>query len=151
MFRRAFALLAVVLASSAGAAAQTARDVLRDFGLLGTWATTCDEPVSSSNFLTVYKGLPNGDVSRTYYNAPNKVYSVFIIKRVSRIGPDQILYEQEGQNDLQFVVLSKIANRYRVFSNHSRAGKQYVQQGKYAKDSSGAHGTDTPWQTRCHD
>ena len=38
-------------------------------------------------------------------------------------------------NDLQFIVLTKIGNRYRVFSNHSRAGKVYVQEGKYVKDA----------------
>jgi hypothetical protein len=144
-------LFAFVLTASGTASAQTVRQVLKDFGLLGTWQTDCSLPPASNNFRTVYEGLSNGDVRRTYYDAPGKIYSQFVLKRVSRVSADQVLYEQEGQNDLQFVVLTKIGNQYRVFSNHSRAGKVYVQEGKYVKDSPGTHGKDTPWQTKCHD
>jgi hypothetical protein len=114
-------LFAFVLAASGTASAQTVRQVLQDFGLLGTWQTDCSLPPASNNFRTIYAGLPNGEVKRTYYDAPGKIYSEFILKRVSRIAADQILYEQAGNDDLQFVVLTKIGNRYRVFSNHSRA------------------------------
>ena len=151
MLRTALVLLALALATAGTASAQTVRQVLKDFGLLGTWQTDCSLAPASNNFRTVYEGMPNGDVRRTYYDAPGKIYSQFVLKRVSRVAADQILYEQEGQNDLQFVVLTKVGNRYRVFSNHSRAGKVYVQEGKYVKDSPGTHGKDTPWQTKCHD
>ena len=151
MLRTALVLLALALATAGTASAQTVRQVLMDFGLLGTWQTDCSLPPASNNFRTVYEGMPNGDVRRTYYDGPGKIYSQFVLKRVSRVAADQILYEQEGQNDLQFVVLSKVGNRYRVFSNHSRAGKVYVQEGKYVKDSPATHGKDTPWQTKCHD
>jgi hypothetical protein len=150
MLRTALLLVALVLAPSASASAQTVRQVLQEFGLLGMWQTDCNLPPAPNNFRTIYEGLPNGDVKRTYYDAPGKIYSEFVLKRVSRISPEQILYEQEGQNDLQFVVLTKTGNRYRVFSNHSRAGKVYVQDGKYVKDSPATHGNDTPWQTKCH-
>ena len=151
MLRATLALFVLVLAAPTAANAQTVRQVLQDFGLLGTWQTDCSLQPASNNFRTIYEGLPNGEVKRTYYDAPGKIYSEFILKRVSRIAADQILYEQEMQNDLQFIVLTKIGNRYRVFSNHSRAGKVYVQEGKYVKDSPGTHGNDTPWQTKCHD
>jgi len=151
MLRILLALCAFVLIASGTASAQTVRQVLKDFGLLGTWQTDCSLPPANDNFRTVYEGLANGDVQRVYYNAPGKVYSRFVLKRVSRVSADQILYEQEGQNDLQFVVLRKTGNRYRVFSNHSRAGKVYVQEGKYVKDATATHGMDTPWQTKCHD
>jgi hypothetical protein len=151
MLRTTLVLFAFASTASGTASAQTVRQVLRDFGLLGTWQTDCSKPAASNNFRTVYEGLSKGDVRRTYYDAPGKIYSQYVLKRVSRISANQILYEQEGQNDLQFVVLTKIDNRYRVFSNHSRAGKVYVQEGKYVKDSPGTHGTDTPWQTKCYD
>lgn len=152
MLRTMLALFAFVLIASGTASAQTVRQVLQEFGLLGTWQTDCSLPPANNNFRTVYEGLANGDVRRTYYNAPGKIYSQFVLTRVSRVSADQILYEQEGQNDLQFVVLRKVGNQYRVFSNHSRAGKVYVQEGKYVKDSNAAlHGDDTPWQTKCHD
>ena len=152
MLRIALVLFAFVLATVGTASAQTVRQVLKDFGLLGTWQTDCGQTPSLSNIRTVYEGLSNGDVRRTYYDAPGKVYNQAVLKRVSRIAADQILYEQEMQNDLQFIVLTKIGNRYRVFSSHSRAGKVYVQEGKYVKDAdSRLHGDDSPWQTKCHD
>jgi hypothetical protein len=152
MLRTMLALFALMLTALGTASAQTVRQTLQDFGLLGTWQTDCSQPAANDNVRTVYEGLPNGDVRRTYYNAPGKIYGQRVLTRVSRVSADQILYEQEGQNDLQFVVLRKIGNRYRIFSNHSRAGKVYVQEGKYVKDSDVAlHGDDTPWQTKCHD
>ncbi len=151
MLRIALVLFAFVLVASGTASAQTVQKVLKDFGLLGTWQTDCGQPPAQNNIRTIYEGLPNGDVRRTYYNASGKI-SDFVLKRVSRIAANQILYEQEGNNDLSFVVLTKIGNRYRVFSNHSRAGKVYVQEGKYVKDAdSRLHGGETPWQTKCHD
>jgi hypothetical protein len=152
MLRATLALFVLMLAAPTAANAQTVRQVLKDFGLLGTWQTDCGQTPSLSNIRTVYEGLANGDVRRTYYDAPGKVYNQAVLKRVSRIAADQILYEQEMQNDLQFIVLTKIGNRYRVFSSHSRAGKVYVQEGKYVKDAdSRLHGDDSPWQTKCHD
>jgi hypothetical protein len=151
MLRIALVLSAFVLASSGTASAQTVQQVLKDFGLLGTWQTDCGQPPAQNNIRTLYEGLPNGDVRRTYYNASGKI-SDFVLKRVSRVAADQILYEQEGNNDLTFVVLTKIGNRYRIFSNHSRAGKVYVQEGKFVKDADARlHGNETPWQTKCHD
>ena len=97
--------------------------MLRGFALLGTWQTDCSTPPASNNFRTVCEGLSNGDVRRTYYDAPGKIYSQYVLERVSRFSDDQILYDQEGQNELQFVV----------------------------KDSPGTHGAETPWQTKCHD
>src|SRR5258706_15154442 len=41
--------------------AQSTRDVLRDFGLLGTWATDCAEPAGKSNFWAVNAGMTNGN------------------------------------------------------------------------------------------
>jgi hypothetical protein len=151
MLRTTLVLFALALTASGPATAQTPRRVLTEFGLLGTWQNDCRLPPAPNNFRTVYEGLPSGDVRRTYYDGPNKFYSAFVIKRVSRISADQILYEQLGQNDLQFVVLKKVGNRYRIFSNHSRAGKVYVQEGRYARDASGGLGQETPWQTKCHD
>ncbi len=151
MLRTVLVLFALVPAASGAANAQTVAQALKDFGLLGSWANDCSKPPSSNNYHTLYEPLSNGDARRTYYNAPNKIFSQFVIKRVSRVAADQVLYEQEGQNDLQFVVLRKTGNRYRVFSNHSRAGKVYVQEGKYVKDSPAPHGDETPWQTKCHD
>src|SRR6186713_1850237 len=60
MLRIALVLFAFVLATAGAASAQTVRQVLKDFGLLGTWQTDCGLPPASNNFRTIYAGLPNG-------------------------------------------------------------------------------------------
>jgi hypothetical protein len=137
-FRTMLALFAFVLISSGTASAQTVQQVLRDFGLLGTWQTDCSKPAASNNFRTIYEGLSNGDVRRTYYDAPGKIYSQYVLKRVSRVSANQILYEQEGQNDLQFVVLTKIGNRYRVFFQ-SQSGRQGLCAGGQVREGQPRH------------
>src|SRR5262245_9333968 len=57
MLRKALALLALVLVGSGTAQAQSVRDVLSDFGLLGSWKTDCSQQPAPNNFLTVYEGL----------------------------------------------------------------------------------------------
>src|SRR5687767_4527366 len=99
MLRTMLALFAFVLTVSGTASAQTVRQVLKDFGLLGTWQTDCSMPPASNNFRTVYEGLSNGDARRTYYDAPGKIYSQYVLTRVSRISANQILYEQQTRDD----------------------------------------------------
>src|SRR5690349_21391669 len=93
LFVVAFALGMPTLAS-----AQSPSAVLREFGLLGTWATDCSRPSNSDNFYTVYVGMPDGRVRRTYYNTParDKPYNVYIVTRAIRLPADQLSYQQEG-------------------------------------------------------
>ena len=134
----------------AAANAETVRQVLQQFGLLGTWANDCSQPPAQNNFHTVYAPLPNGNVRRTYYNAPGKSYSQYVLERVNRISSDQIFYQQKGSDGRVDVVLKKDGNRYHVLSSQNENGKIYVQEGKFTSNT-GNPGQESPWQTKCHD
>ena len=152
MFRIWFriSLLAGALALMPSLAnAQSTRDVLRDFGLLGTWATNCAEPAGKYNFWTVYAGMTNGNVKRTYYNTPDreKAYNEYIITRAIRLPASQLSYSQQGvaNKDRIDVILLKEGNRYKIWSSVRQNGEVLVKEGKFASG-----GEDSPWQTKCN-
>ena len=89
-------VLALVLGTPVTASAEIVRQVLQQFGLLGTWANDCSRPPADNNFHTVFAPLPNGTVQRTYYNAPGKIYSQYVLQRVNRISSDQLFYRQKA-------------------------------------------------------
>jgi hypothetical protein len=140
-----FALLMPSLAS-----AQSARDVLRDFGLLGTWATDCSRQSDKDNFYTVYAGMTNGKVRRTYYNTPDRKepYNEYIITRGVKLPADMLSYRQEGvvDHDKIDVILLKDGNKYKIWSSIKEDETVLVRDGKFPNS-----GDDSPWQTKCHD
>lgn len=132
------------------ASAQSPREVLGAFGMLGTWATDCSRQSGSDNFYTVYAGMPNGRVRRTYYNTPDraKAYNEYIITRAIRLPADQLSYQQEGSvdHDKIDVILLKDGNKYKIWSSVTEAGKELVKEGKFP-----GSGNESPWQTKCGD
>jgi hypothetical protein len=147
------ALLTVVLALALPAIAHaqsSARDVMGNFGLLGTWATDCSRPSGEDNFYTVYAGQPDGYVRRTYYNTPDRqtAYNEYIITRAIRLPADQISYRQEGvvEHDKIDVILLKDGNRYKIWSSVRDDGIVLVENGKFPKN-----GAESPWQAKCGD
>ena len=139
----AFAILMPALAS-----AQSPSSVLRDFGMLGTWATDCSRPSNSDNFYTIYASMSDGRVRRTYYNTPGreKPYNEYIITRAIRLPADQLSYQQEGSvnRDKIDVILLKDGNKYKIWSSVTEEGKVLVKEGKFP-----GSGDDSPWQTKC--
>ena len=69
----ALAMANIEMANVEAANAQSVADTVAEFGLIGTWATDCAQPASTSNFLTVYAIKPSGEVSRTYYDQPSHI------------------------------------------------------------------------------
>lgn len=143
-------LFAIVfaLALPALASAQSASDVLADFGLVGTWATDCSRESNSDNFYTIYVRMPNGRVRRSYYNTPGreKPYNVYIITRAVKLPADMLSYQQVGDvdHDKVDVILLKDGNKYKIWSSVTEKGKALVKDGKFP-----GSGSDSPWQTKC--
>ena len=140
--------LAMVLPALANA--DTPRDVLDKFGMLGTWATDCSRPSDADNFYTVYAGMGNGRVRRTYYNTPDreKAYNEYIITRAIRLPADQLSYRQEGSvdHDKIDVILLKDGNKYKIWSSVTEDGRELVKDGKFPKS-----GDESPWQAKCNE
>jgi len=151
MYRGLLLVLALILGTPATASAETVAQIVRQFGLLGTWADDCSLPAANNNFHTVYAALPNGHVQRTYYNAPGKIYNQYVLQRVNRVSADQLFYSQKGSAGRIDVVLIVTGNRYHVLSSQNQNGKVYVRDGKFtehAGDGKSA-GKESPWQTKC--
>ena len=144
------ATLAFALALPSLAQAQMPRDVLRDFGMLGTWATDCSRPAGEDNFYTIYAGLPDGNVRRTYYNTPGRerAYNEYFITQATRLPADQLSYRQEGSvdHDKIDVILTRDGSKYRIWSSVREDGTPLVKDGKFPKS-----GEESPWQAKCHD
>jgi hypothetical protein len=142
-------VLGSMLALPPLARAQSPRDVLRDFGLLGTWATDCARPSDKDNFYAIYAGMPNGKVRRTYYNTPDRKtpYNVYTVSRATRLPADQLSYRQEGEDhDKIDVILLKDGNKYKIWSSVKDDGTVLVKDGKFPNS-----GDESTWQTKCND
>ena len=152
MHRGLLLVLALILGTPATANAEPVAQTLRQFGLLGTWADDCIQPAANNNFHTVYEPLKNGNVRRTYYNAPGKIYNQYELQRVNRVSAEQLFYSQKGSAGRIDVVLIVTGNRYHVLSSQNQDGKVYVRDGmftEHAGDGKSA-GKESPWQTKCH-
>ena len=149
----ALAMASVEMASVETANAQSVADTIAEFGLIGTWATDCAQPASTSNFLTVYAIKPSGEVSRTYYDQPSHIYNSYKITNAKRQAPDMLSYEQvwdfEGSpaniaGDRVRVVLNMADGKFQIVSSQGSDGSFFVKDRKFPDD-----GKESPWQSRC--
>jgi len=149
----ALAMASVEIVSVETANAQSAADIVVEFGLIGTWATDCAQPASTSNYLTIYVIKPSGEVSRTYYDAPGHVLSIYKITSAKRQARDLLSYEQVWDfsgspaniagNRMQ-VLLNMADDKYQIVSSQGSDGSFFVKDRKFP-DS----GDESPWQSRC--
>jgi len=151
----ALALASVDMANVETANAQSVADAITEFGLIGSWATDCSQPASTSNFLTVYAVKPSGEVSRTYYDQPGHVYNNYKITSAKRQAPDMLSYEQawdfEGTpaniaGDRVQVLLNMADNKFQIVSSQGSDGSYFVKDRKFP-----GSGDASPWQSRCPD
>ena len=149
----ALAMASVEMASVEAANAQSVANTIAEFGLIGTWATDCAQPASSSNFLTVYAIKPSGEVSRTYYDQPNHIYNSYKITDAKRQAPDMLSYEQvwdfEGSpaniaGDRVRVLLNMADGKFQIVSSQGSDGSFFVKDRKFP-----GSGDASPWQFRC--
>jgi len=145
---------ALAMATIETANAQSVADTIAEFGLIGTWATDCTQPASSSNYLTVYAIKPSGEVSRTYYDQPGHVYNNYKITSATRQAPDMLAYEQVWDFDASpaniagnrvQVLLNMADNKFQIVSSQGSDGSFFVKDRKFP-----GSGDESPWQFQCH-
>ncbi|MGA8499032.1 MAG: hypothetical protein WB764_26350 [Xanthobacteraceae bacterium] len=149
----ALAMASVEMASVETANAQSVANTIADFGLIGTWATDCTQPASSSNYLTVYAIKPSGEVSRTHYDKPDHVHDNYKITSAKRQAPDMLLYEQiwdlesspaDVTGNRMQVLLNMAANKFQIVSSQGSDGSFFVKDRKFPSS-----GDESPWQSKC--
>jgi hypothetical protein len=150
----ALAMTGVEMASVETANAQSVADTIAEFGLIGTWATDCTQPASSSNYLTIYAIKPSGEVSRTYYDQPGHVYNNYKITSAKHQAPDMLSYEQvwdfDGSpaniaGDRVRVLLNMADNKFQIVSSQGSDGSFFVKDRKFP-----GSGDESQWQFQCH-
>jgi hypothetical protein len=151
---RACFVAALAVATVETANAQSVADTIAEFGLIGTWATDCTQPASSSNYLTVYAIKPSGEVSRTYYDKPDHVYNNYKITSAQRQAPDMLTYQQVWDfngspaniaGDRVQVLLNMADNKFQIVSSQGSDGSFFVKDRKFPNS-----GDESPWQFQCH-
>jgi hypothetical protein len=149
----ALAMASVEMDSVEAANAQSVANTIAEFGLVGTWATDCTQPASSSNFLTIYAIKPSGEVSRTYYDQPNHIYNNYKITDAKRQASDMLSYEQvwdfEGSpaniaGDRVRVLLNMADGKFQIVSSRGSDGSFFVKDRKFPGTTD-----ESPWQSRC--
>ena len=144
MLQKIFLAVALAASFSTTVNAQSIQQTLRDFGLLGTWATDCSRQAASDNYYTVYS-LSSGRVLRTYYDGPGKVYNEYAITQATRLANGRLRYVQEGTDSRRLrleVVVTMDGGRLLVWSSRYVDGEFLVKDGKYTDDGTRVVGQD---------
>jgi hypothetical protein len=152
---RACLVAALAMVSAETANAQSVADTIAEFGLVGTWATDCTQPASTSNYLTIYAIKPTGEVSRTHYDKPGHVYDNYKITSAKRQAPDMLSYEQVWDlesspadvagNRMQ-VLLNMANGKFQIVSSQGSDGSFFVKDRKFPSS-----GDESPWQSKCQE
>ena len=146
-------IAALTIATVETANAQSVANAIAEFGLIGTWATDCTQPTSTSNYLTIYAIKPSGEVSRTYYDQPDHIYNIYKITSAKRQAPDLLWYEQvwdfDGSpaniaGDRVRVLLKLADGKFQIVSSQGSDGSFFVKDRKFPGTAD-----ESPWQSRC--
>ena len=127
---------------------QSVKLLFEEFGLIGVWARSCNEPASLSggNPHTIYAlSRPDG-VMLTYDNGPQYRPSIYNIVSAKRIARDRLTYVEQRFNDktTATVTVVKQGNLVRVWESVTQDGRVLIKDGKFA-----ANGSQNMTQARC--
>lgn len=141
---RFIAILALVLSSTLVVAGPDS-DAVGEFGLFGTWATDCSKPRSDENF---YQVFTPSDQGYPVCNDPFVSGNVYMseLRQVKIIAPDRLSYldvRSSGRDETN-IVLEKVGNRWHSVKSVDRAGKVWVEDGKFVET-----GKPTPFFEKC--
>jgi hypothetical protein len=138
-------VLAASLALAHGAAAQSAADTLRTWGLLGTWALDCTKPASASNGYLSYVASGTKVVHQRDFGDRRDNNDVQQA-RTGVGGTLDLVVHFPGLNQTRkYTMLMASDRRIRAMSNSRIDGtEQSIRDGKFIHN-----GALTPWQTRC--
>ena len=111
-------------------------DIVRKFGLFGTWAVDCSKPPSNDNTYEEYTPSATGYPTRTWYRKKGDRYASaqsFEMRNVRIVGSDRLAYldVRKADGDLTNIVVAKVGNRHRSHEAvDPKDGKVYIKDGK---------------------
>jgi hypothetical protein len=140
-------LLSMTLAT---AAPPTTVEVLREFGLFGTWAVDCSRPASPQNPYVSDILQETGEVVEEHHLGPNFVVNRYQVLSATHISATQLALEvtfQPGSEaaERQKLVMHVSDGRRRTLFNQPEGGDVLVKNGVAL-----AAGMNTPTLRKCH-
>ncbi|HEY7299376.1 MAG TPA: hypothetical protein VH684_15830 [Xanthobacteraceae bacterium] len=121
--------------------------VVRDFGLLGEWASECSRPPSPANEHSLFALASSGAIWVLNNVGPYYDGMVYRIVEAERIGSDKLSMRQVLTTDEAMVldvVVLKDNEKIRVWSSHTAGGDTLVKDGIASPTN-----RKTRWATRC--
>lgn len=141
--RHALTAIAVMTIGSAHAEAASPADAIKEFGLLGTWAIHCEQPVGQENAFVTYEirdGIPVR-TTRTYWKDNTGIATI----TDARILDPSHLAQTWKFGEFTFEqILEMKDGRYRLIYSKGGDGVVYYEDGRNPAD-----GKETPWLERC--
>lgn len=146
MFRRrslaAAATLALLLLPHA-AGAQSVKQVLDEFGLLGSWSTDCSRPPSAQAPRVVYAEQADGSVTRELVEgAAHGTGTPFVA--ATRAAPDQVEVDYSYQDRIVHLVLEMHEGRHHGLRSWIDGGAPFMEDGVVL-----ANNRKAPWLAKC--
>ena len=118
-------------------------DAIKEFGLLGTWAIHCEQPVGQENAFVTYEirdGIPVR-TTRTYWQDVSGTATILD----ARVVDVSHLEQTWKMRDFTFEQIIEMKDgRYRLIRSKGGDGNVYYQDGRNIAD-----GKETPWLERC--
>ena len=146
---RKFFLCAVLLLSlPALAQAGSASDALREFNLLGTWASACDEGASPTNSHATYLVTASDGIQLRSVFGAGYEDSIYDIQDAKLVAPDKLSLRQVlvGNDRVTLdIVLVKDKDRIRIWSSLFPDGTALVEDGLMASQGD----RETRWLAHC--
>jgi hypothetical protein len=136
MIGRAAAVAALLL-SFTPAAAGPDSDVVRRFGLIGTWAVDCSRPPSDDNTYEDYAPSEAGYPTRTWYRKQsdrNRPAQSFEMRNAHIVESGRLAYLdiRKSDGDPTNVVTEMVNGRHRSYASvDPNDGKVYIKDGKF--------------------
>jgi hypothetical protein len=147
MVGRAVALAALLLAAARALAdGSPVPDILRQFGLLGTWAIDCSRAAGPNDEHSIYAISASGEATMSYTRGEPYRDIVYSIRAAERVAPDRLALTVLHMPDRTPVdlVLLKEAGTLRVWSSHTPDGRMLVMGGVIT-----GNGKESPRFRRC--
>lgn len=129
--------------SVAPAGAASPADAIRDFGLIGTWAMHCDEPIGKDNAFVTYE-LKDGTaqrITRINWQDASGTATILDARIIDSVHLQQIWKLRDFTFDQ---IIEKKSGKYRLIFSKGGDGNVYYADGRGTVD-----GSETPWLEKC--
>lgn len=126
---------------------QTVADTMQRWGLPGTWAVDCDQPLSDTAPRTRYVTRQDGGavMERLYTDPSRSAAGMVTGATIATDGTITLTIDVPASKQARIVSLLKSGNRIRALFDRVAGTDDYsIRDGRFTHS-----GIETPWQNRC--